>query len=308
VRIGPSDATIRRVIQRTCPGGPADQPGCHPAGADTLAVDGKSACGSRHDGTPAAHLPAAMTGGGQTVTQLRVPDNTNEITCFAALLEPFGLTGVTVTADALPTQREHARFLVGDKKAHYAFTVKKNQKGLQEQLRALSWNRATAKFYDRSTGRGRLETRAVQALTVTGLGVDIPHAAQVAKIVRHRTSARTGERTRETVYVITGLTSRQASPNGSRRPSARSGPSRTGSTSCETPPSARTPPRTAPGTDRRTWPLSAASRSTSSEQPATPTSPPDSARWPCAPSNGLRRSWVRILTLCSASQDWFMTM
>jgi predicted transposase YbfD/YdcC len=212
VRIGPSGATIRRVIQRTCPGGLADLLGCDPAGADTLAVDGKSARGSRHDGTPAAHLLAAMTGGGQTVTQLRVPDKTNEITCFAALLEPFDLTGVTVTADALHTQREHARFLVEDKKAHYAFTVKKNQKGLYEQLRALPWNRATAKFYDRSTGHGRLETRVVQVLTVTDLGVDFPHVAQVAKIVRHRTSARTGKRTRETVYVITDLTSRQASP------------------------------------------------------------------------------------------------
>ncbi|MEV6013539.1 ISAs1 family transposase [Streptomyces sp. NPDC051976] len=52
----------------------------------------------------------------------------------------------------------------------------------------------------------------MRALTVTGLGVDFPHAAQVAKIVRHRTSARTGKRTHETVYVITDLTSRQASP------------------------------------------------------------------------------------------------
>jgi predicted transposase YbfD/YdcC len=117
-----------------------------------------------------------------------------------------------VTADALHTQRDHARFLVQDKKAHYAFTVKKNQKGLYERLRTLPWSEATARFYDRSTGHGRLETRVVQALTVTGLGVDFPHAAQVARVVRHRTSAKSGKRTRETVYVITDLTSRQASP------------------------------------------------------------------------------------------------
>ena len=117
-----------------------------------------------------------------------------------------------MTADALHAQRDHARFLVGTKQAHYAFTVKKNQKGLHEQLRALPWDEATAKFYDRSTGHGRLETRVVQALTVTGLDIDFPHAAQVAKIVRHRTTARTGRHTRETVYVITDLTSRQASP------------------------------------------------------------------------------------------------
>ncbi|MFD4612256.1 hypothetical protein ACFWOT_30135 [Streptomyces sp. NPDC058440] len=32
----------------------------------------------------------------------------------------------------------------------------------------------------------------VQALTVTGLGIDFPHAAQVAKIIRHRTCMKTG--------------------------------------------------------------------------------------------------------------------
>jgi predicted transposase YbfD/YdcC len=212
VRIAPSSATIRRIIRSTCPGGLADLLGCDPAGSETLAVDGKSARGSRYGTTAAAHLLAAMTGSGQTVTQLRVPDKTNEITCFAALLAPYDLTGVTVTADALHTQRDHARFLAETKKAHYAFTVKKNQPGPHEQLRTLPWDEATAKFYDRSTGHGRLETRVVQTLTVTGLGVDFPHAAQVAKIVRHRTTARTGKRTRETVYVITDLTSRQASP------------------------------------------------------------------------------------------------
>jgi hypothetical protein len=54
-----------------------------------VAADGKSARGSRRGQTPAAHLLAAMTSDSQTVTQLRVPDRTNEITCFAALLAPF---------------------------------------------------------------------------------------------------------------------------------------------------------------------------------------------------------------------------
>ncbi|MCF2129460.1 hypothetical protein L1I79_23925 [Strepomyces sp. STD 3.1] len=61
------------------------------------------------------HLLAAMTGTGQTISQLRVPDKTNEITCLVALLEPYDLADVTVTADALHTQREHSRFLMEDK-------------------------------------------------------------------------------------------------------------------------------------------------------------------------------------------------
>nr|WP_260463615.1 transposase [Streptomyces sp. TRM72054] len=74
-----------------------------------------------------------MTGTGMTVTQLRVHEKTNEVTCFAALLDPYDLQGVTVTGDALHTQRDHARFLVETKKAHYAFTVKRNQKSLYTQ-------------------------------------------------------------------------------------------------------------------------------------------------------------------------------
>ena len=104
---------------------------------------------------PAAHLLAATTGDGRTLTQPRVPDKTNEITCFAALLEPFGLTGIVVTADAPHTRRGHAVFLARTKGAHYASTM---------------------------------------------------------KITRHRTSLKTGKRTRETDYVITGLHSRDVSP------------------------------------------------------------------------------------------------
>ncbi|MFD6229900.1 transposase family protein [Streptomyces sp. NPDC060232] len=118
VRVAPSAATIRRIVGLACPGGLADL-SADPAGSDSGAIDGKAARGSRHGQTPAAHLLAAMTGDGRTVTQLRVPDKTNEITCFAALLAPFDLMGVTVTADALHTQRAHVRFLVEEKKAHY---------------------------------------------------------------------------------------------------------------------------------------------------------------------------------------------
>lgn len=212
VRAAPSSATVRRLIIRICPGGLADLLGREPAGADQLAVDGKSARGSRTADSPAAHLLAAITDAGQTVTQLRVPGKTNEITCFAALLAPYDLTGITVTADALHTQRDHARHLVEEKQAHYAFTVKRNQPILYAQFKTLPWDKAKAKYHDRSTGHGRRETRVVQVLTVTGLGLDFPHAAQVAKIVRHRTDHKTGKRSRETVYILTDLTSRQASP------------------------------------------------------------------------------------------------
>jgi hypothetical protein len=56
--------------------------GRDPADVNSLAVYGKTARGSRTGDSPAAHLLAAITDAGQTVTQLRVPDKTNEITCY----------------------------------------------------------------------------------------------------------------------------------------------------------------------------------------------------------------------------------
>ncbi|MFC1439734.1 ISAs1 family transposase [Streptacidiphilus sp. N1-10] len=191
VRVPPSAATIRRILGRVCPGGLADLTGADPAGTQPVAVDDKAARGSRHDQTPAAHLLAAMTDQGRTVTQLRVADKTNEITCFAALLEPYDLTGVTVTADALHTQRAHARFLVQEKNAHYLLVVKANQPGLHRQVGSLPWQDVTARRYDRESGHGRKETRATRVLTITDLGLDFPHAVQAVRILRHRTDLKT---------------------------------------------------------------------------------------------------------------------
>lgn len=212
IRVAPSAATVRRLLNAVCPGGLADLLGTDPAGANTLAVDGKSTRGSRTLDSPAVHLLAAMTGDGQTVTQLPVPDKTNEITCFADLLEPFGLASVTVTADALHTQRGHIRFLVEEKQAHFLLLVKANQPALLKRLRSLPWKEATARRYDREAGHGRRETRATRVLTVTDLDLGFPHVVQAARILRYRVDAASGKCTRETVYAITDLLSAQASP------------------------------------------------------------------------------------------------
>jgi hypothetical protein len=46
------------------------------------------------------------------------------LAAFAPLLAPLDLAGAVVTADALHAQREHARFLVTEKNAHYLLAVK----------------------------------------------------------------------------------------------------------------------------------------------------------------------------------------
>ncbi|MEJ8632157.1 ISAs1 family transposase [Streptomyces sp. MS2.AVA.5] len=212
VRLPASPSTVRRVLVLVCPGGLADLLGHCPAITESVAVDGKSARGSRTDARPAAHLLSAVTAAGRTVSQLRVPDKTNEITGFAALLAPFDLTGTVVSADALHTQREHAKWLVEVKKAHYLMVVKGNQPKLHAAIKALPWKEVTARRYDRGAGHGRRETRSVRTLTVTGLGLDFPHVVQAVKILRHRTDLKTGKVTRQTVHAITDMTSSQASP------------------------------------------------------------------------------------------------
>jgi predicted transposase YbfD/YdcC len=49
-----------------------------------------------------------------------VDGQTNEITQFALLLEPLGLAGCVVTADALHAQRDHVEFLVKDRSGRAA--------------------------------------------------------------------------------------------------------------------------------------------------------------------------------------------
>jgi predicted transposase YbfD/YdcC len=90
--------------------------------------------------------------------------------------------------------------------------VKKNQPGLHAQLKNLPWDRATAKFYDRSEGHGRRETPRGAGPHRHRARRRLPARHQVAKILRHRTCTRTGKRSRETAYLLTDLTRRQASP------------------------------------------------------------------------------------------------
>lgn len=127
VRRAPSTSTICRVVTLVCPGGLADLLGCDPAGAAYAAVDGKCARGLRAEAAPAAHLLSAVLAGGRKVSQLRVPDKTTEVTGVTRLLAPFGLAGVVVTA-ALHTHRDHARWLVEEKEAHYVLVVKRTSR------------------------------------------------------------------------------------------------------------------------------------------------------------------------------------
>ena len=141
----PSEPTFRRVLQAV----DADQvEGVvgkwieEQSKGRAIAIDGKVIRGSGDGEAPARHLLAAITHGeGLVVAQREVGEKTNEIPGAKPLLEPLDLEGATVTADAMHTQTDLARFIVEEKKANYVFVVKDNQPTLREDIEALDWGR-----------------------------------------------------------------------------------------------------------------------------------------------------------------------
>jgi hypothetical protein len=103
-----------------------------------IALDGKTLRGA-HDGDKAAPhlLSAVLHREGIIVAQVAVGEKTNEIPCVKPLLADLNLEGAVITADALHTQKESARFIVEDKKADYVLTVKENQPTLLQDIQDL---------------------------------------------------------------------------------------------------------------------------------------------------------------------------
>jgi hypothetical protein len=138
----PSEPTIRRILQgaevAALDASLSDWLLGLTDSDDAVAVDGKTLRGAvREDGTQVHLLSAFLQGQGVTIAQREIPAKTNEIPEIKPLLAPLNLRARVVTADALHTQRESARFLVEDKQAHYLFTVKENQPTLYADLSAL---------------------------------------------------------------------------------------------------------------------------------------------------------------------------
>jgi len=180
-----------------------------------IAVDGKTLRGTcDRDGTGGVHLLSAMTHhtpttGATVLAQVQVQSKTSEVAWFAPLLDQVDLTGVVVTADALHTVREHARYLTG-RGADYVFIVKENQHRLYDLLDGLPWSTAPV-HTTTDTGHGRTERRTIQVLPAP-VDVDFPGAAQAFLIERYVTDRATGQISAVAVLGVTSLTAHQAGP------------------------------------------------------------------------------------------------
>jgi predicted transposase YbfD/YdcC len=234
--LAPEESTVRRLTQQV-DGDLLDAAICdwlsrHPSGhaagqpdtadtADTagqaapaIAVDGKSLRGTfARTGGAGVHLLAALThttgdhrSEGIVLAQRQVTRKTSEIAWFAPALDGIDLAGKVVTADALHTTRDHARYLI-DRGAHYVFTVKTNQHRLYGLLDTLPWREIPTCTLE-ETDHGRTERRTIQLAPLGDyLGypaIDFPHATQAFLIERYITHHGSGK---HSAYAALGITS-----------------------------------------------------------------------------------------------------
>ncbi|HBE45688.1 MAG TPA: ISAs1 family transposase [Deltaproteobacteria bacterium] len=118
-----------------------------------------------------------------------------------------------VTADALHTRKDLARFLVQEKQADYCFTVKDNQSNLKEDIAYLRLNETFPPQHETcEKAHGRLEIRKIWTSTDLNDYLEFPFCGQVACIERPSEKIKTGKKYSETVYLIASLSPQKASP------------------------------------------------------------------------------------------------
>ncbi len=186
----------------------------NPASHSPIALDGKVVRGAKTADHPAPHLLSFRTHDEQeTLMQIRVEGKTNEIPVAQATLPLIVQPGRIYTADALHTQVQWMQ-VVHDCQAFTVLTVKENQPTLLQDLQTYfadpSAHFTEAETWDRH--RGRVEHRSIRTSSEMNayLHVTWPHIRQVAQVIRIITSKK--GITTEIVYLITNLSSAQASP------------------------------------------------------------------------------------------------
>ena len=185
-----------------------------------VAIDGKRLRGSATAQAPGTHLLAAFSARLQGVIgQLRVDPDANEITAALILLKTLPLAGVTITGDAIFTQRAICKVII-DGGGDYFFTVKGNQPTLQADIaqafRPFSPSAVWSPPPDLQVtetiekSHGRIETRRLETTSALAgyLSPLWSGVAQVCRITRERIVR--GKKTIETVYAITSLTAARA--------------------------------------------------------------------------------------------------
>lgn len=128
------------------------------------------------------------------------------------MLDAIDIRGLDITADALLTQRDLAKYLVA-RAAHYHFSVKGNQPTLQENIRLQFARRGRAHYTETSAAEhGRIETRRIWCSDRLNDYLDFPHVGQVFLIEREVIDKKSGDQRSEVALGVTSRTPSQAAP------------------------------------------------------------------------------------------------
>ena len=106
-----------------------------------ISIDGKTLRGAHdRDQRPPHLLSAILHEEALVVGQVAVDQKTNAIPKLRELAQDLPIEGAVITADAMHTQKETARFLVEDKAADFIFIAKDNQPTLKQYIEDLHLN------------------------------------------------------------------------------------------------------------------------------------------------------------------------
>jgi len=179
-----------------------------------VAIDGKTVRGSKQeaDGSGALHLLSAYAHEtGLVLAQQAVDGKSNEITAIPDLLKQLNLEGAIVTIDAMGTQKEIARAIVG-KKADYVLALKGNQGALLEDVKLFFDDPVlvgdSPRFETVESGHGRIERRTCVVADAAWMALRHPAWKALTSIVAattDRTNKKTGKTSTETRFYITSL-------------------------------------------------------------------------------------------------------
>ena len=157
----PDSDTFRRVFERIDPKelGEVLQELVNVEGK-TVAIDGKTICGSGNGKHKAYHVVSAWVAENQiTLGQLATEEKSNEITAIPELIDMLDIKGSTVTMDAMGCQKQIAAKICG-KKADYVFGLKGNQTSLLSDVK-LYFEQEVPTYAERTLEKdhGRIEKR-----------------------------------------------------------------------------------------------------------------------------------------------------
>jgi predicted transposase YbfD/YdcC len=151
------------------------------------------------------------------IGQVRVPDDTTEVTQVKALLSGVDLENAVVTADAAHSCRETAQYIAGreedgGRESDYVLFVKGNAPSLQraafDAIQASGPGRAPD-YTELDRSHGRVIRRSIWVADAGD--TDFPHVRRVARIRRDGYDADGCLISKEVVHAVTSLDAKKAS-------------------------------------------------------------------------------------------------